>query len=331
MRISTPVFAAALAALAACAPSVASDSADASLCTISALGEVSGPKRELCQHLVDRFAQLVDTLPMAGTATLFDGALFRSDDRGDTTWGMAWARSELFPRGIDSPHDHGIAGTFWHEIGHGWLNPLMRGGTSISPDYRYGTEAPDWLDEAWAVWAEPANQRTRRLAQVPADARPSLRMLAEMLHPVAGERPAATERSAMVDPVQTSQVTTESPCRGSCDWRPDSLKAKYRVDSISVHVSGRIDTTVSWTDSLPHGTGPRPVEVEFFYPLSYSLLRYIRETGGTAAVRELVRRYRADPAPRAESLERLPGMPPSLAALERGWHEFLTLRIPEPK
>jgi two-component system response regulator RegX3 len=49
------------------------------------------------------------------------------------------------------------------------------------------------------------------------------------------------------------------------------------------------------------------------------------------SVRELIARYRVDPTPRAEALKNLPGLPPTLDALEAGWHAFIAERRPEPK
>jgi hypothetical protein len=330
VRSNTPsvIRALGLGVLLACTSSPA---AEQSLCSISTSGAVSGPGAELCAHLVGRFATLIDTLPMAGTASLKDGALFENNLGDEQAWTMQYARTDLFPAGLDAAPDPRHRDVFWHEIAHEWPFPLLQGGKHISTGYRYGTEAPDWLDEGWAVWAESSDLRTRRMRAIPADARPSLRALVEMPHPISGTRPITAGGASSVGEVVAVNVVVTSPCRG-CDWIADSLRGKYRIDSVRVQVSGRTDTIVAWTSEPPMSLSPSStLEQRHFYPLAYSLLRYIRETGGTAAVRELIARYRRDPVPIAATLEGLPGLPATIDALEAGWHAFLALRSAEPE
>jgi hypothetical protein len=300
------------------------------VCEITATGRIDGPRKELCQHLADRYATLIDTLPMAGVVRVSNETLFRSHDGRDSAWGMDWPGSQLYPEGLKASYDSGATETFFHEIGHSWLSPHMSGGRQISIGDRYGTEAPDWLDEAWAMWAPFQVHRQNRARRLEQGITPSLRMLVTMPHPVNGAGVRKEEPDDVNDPIISRSNSRSTPCP-ACTWLPDSVRTRYRYESIRLRESGKVDTILQLYDSMPPEMATRSLEEERFYPLSYSLLRYIRETGGTAAVRELIARYRVDPTPRAEALVNLPGMPATIDALEAGWHAFINERRPEPK
>lgn len=328
LRVVPLLFVAVLAS--SCGQSPASVATPQVICSISPSGDVTGPQVDLCAQLARRYATLIDTRPMPGVARVSGEPVFRGRDVADSAWGMDWPATQLYPAGIDANVDPGSAETFLHEVGHAWLYPLMAGGRAISTDHRYGSEAPDWLDEAWAMWAPFQEHRQARQSRLAPGITPSLRALVTMPHPVSGHGNRDERHDDFDDPVISFTTDRGKPC-AQCDYLPDSARTHYWMRSVRMHQSGKVDTITEYADTMPTRMAPRSVEAERFYPLSYSLLRYIRETGGEAAVRELIARYRVDPTPRAEALEHLPGLPPTLDALEAGWHAFIAERRPEPK
>jgi len=318
------------------------------LCAIEEDGSVTGPEAWPCQLLVDRSAALITHPPIPGTLSIGAQQIWQLTTDADHRWHFVIEEQLRWDSTTAEDVRDTRAHYALHEVGHGWLAPHFEGVSH--PDTmrsRYGTPAPDWLDEAWAVWFEPQVMRDRRLSRMRLDSLPSLTRLVTMRHPSmkatvpslparpaasnAGTTGAAPVASATRVENRVTSVGIMGACGPTCDWLPDSLRSKVRIDSIVRYDGGRIDTTVTWTDSLTAYGPPKPLEAEHFYPLSYSLLRYIRDTGGEAAVRELIVRYRVDATPRVEALLGLPGLPTTIVALERGWLAFLAERRPEPK
>ncbi len=110
---------------------------------------------------------------------------------------------------------------------------------------------------------------------------------------------------------------------------PRFAAGRILVTEFRVNAGGRANTVVSYSVATP----PRSdtIEERQFYPLSYSLLRFIRVRGGAGAVRELIARYQEDPTPRVAGSATLPGLPASVDAFEKAWHEFLGNPPPEDR
>ena len=187
---------------------------------------------------------------------------------------------------------------------------------------RYGSVAPDWFDEAPAIWMESDADRSLRLDLV-IGARPALATLLTMEHP---QRPLVARDGDTKFQILTQTITPPCP---PCTFLPDSLRTKYRVTRVRLFPMGHADTVTTYEDRDP--TGRTTFEEKQFYPLAYSLLLYIHTRGGSAAVRELIARYRADPSARTDVLNTLPGLASSFAEIERDWHQFLATEIPARK
>jgi hypothetical protein len=200
-----------------------------------------------------------------------------------------------------------------HEAGHhAFAVHVGKLRFGVSPN-QYATQLPDWLDEAVAVWMESAAMRRNRVSAIRSST-PSLERVVTLEHPNAGLVNAdATE-------FRISTRTVVRPCT-RCTWLADSLRGKYQVIDSGTDASGRSKTVIWYSDTSPakHDT----FEEREFYPLAYSLLRFIRIRGGAAAVRELVSRYQINPKPRIEVLSALAGLPASVPAFEKAWHAFL--------
>jgi hypothetical protein len=306
------------------------------LCEVGDDGTVRGVDPWPCQHLVDRYATLVTRAPIPGTMLAGRGEVMLLDYGPGFRWRIEFEAAAQWDSGTQLRHKQFRAGVGWHEVGHRWLYAEFDGVAHADTfTAKYGTPAPDWFDEGWAVWAEGSAQRTQRMERMPLDVAPSLAALVTMRHPIQAQRdlePPSTPAEAGKFSISSTVV---APCTGDCSYLPDSALGKYFVSTVTRSPSGRMDTTNVYLDSTQMAARTRiskgTFEAEHFYPLTYSLLRYIRETGGEAAVRALLDRYRADPTPRVEALAGLPGLPASTEALERGWHAFLKERRAEPE
>jgi hypothetical protein len=83
-----------------------------------------------------------------------------------------------------------------HEIAHLLLAARFFPESPAAPDGGYGTPFPDWLDEGVAIWAEPEENRRRRLEQARAlpPARLDLYSILSTPHPASGNAAAYTPR-----------------------------------------------------------------------------------------------------------------------------------------
>jgi hypothetical protein len=285
-------------------------------CRIGSNRESSGRERAICERLSRRWNELVGEAPAPGVIHLTDRLGF-TNTIGSAAWTLEVPREYRSGR-LDPGariNAHYAQNIIPHEAGHQLFAVLAGPLTSRVRADEYGTSAPDWFDESFAVWMESAKLRRERLEAI-RGSRPSLATLVTRIHPntrmVRGERLEAGMR-----PVNRLVVP---PC-ARCTWRPESLRTRYEITDVGTRADGRPDTVIWYSDVPP--PGGRDAEDRQFYGLAYSLLRYIHITGGQAAIRELVSRYRIDPRPRVEVLSALPGLPASVQAFEKGWHDFL--------
>jgi len=297
-------------------------------CRVEADGVASGPSADICTALVQRWTSLFGYPPRPGVVRLAAG----TDEYGSydsSGWVQVWSKPRpyspaeaAFRRESDGLISYDAEENIPHEAGHKAFSsdnhsPLQR----RSDVSAYGTLAPDWLDEAVAIWMEPPSAIEIRMRSA-AEAEASLTTLLTMRHP--GDLRPRGEAAASWRGVQARVVTP--PC-SACTWRPDSLRDKYEVIETGVNRFGLVDTSVTY-----HSTDPSnftSFEKSAFYGLSYSVLRFIHVNGGPEAVRELVARYRADPLPRTDVVVDLPGGPRSFAEFEEQWKEFV--RHPPPE
>jgi hypothetical protein len=90
-----------------------------------------------------------------------------------------------------------------HEIAHVLLAARFFGsGPDVSERGGYGTPFPDWLDEAVAIWVEPARSRSTRLAEARAlpSARRDLAVIMHAEHPAAGDSAVLAMRDGALPP-----------------------------------------------------------------------------------------------------------------------------------
>ena len=167
---------------------------------------------------------------------------------------------------------------------------------------------------------ESRGAREQRMRGV-SHAQPSLAKVALMGHPLRAQLQHDIDAGD-----RTIERTITPPCP-TCTSLPEPMRTKYRITTTTIGADGKHKTVVSYADSDPDAS--ETVEQRGFYPLAYSLLRFIRVRGGTAAVVELMGRYRDNPAPRVAALLGLPGLPNTVSSFEAAWLQFL--RNPPPE
>jgi hypothetical protein len=272
--------------------------------------------RAACTRAQHRFAVAIGHPPR--------GTIVLSDDRGLATWieGDRWTltwptTARLVGGSRGTPAAREFVTQQWedvlpHEIGHVMLGAwLYAPGRSLAGEY--ATYLPDWVDEAVAIAMEPDSTRTRRLSQARSFDEPRLGDLLNARYP----RPAAAS-----DAFSTMTVVSR-PCAGPCERdRP----ADSRVITSRVHRDGRTTVDTTWVAG-DHTIAADPVAR--FYTLSYALWAYIEERGGRRAIEALLVRLRRSPTD-ATAILGLPGLPRTLAEIERDWHRWLAADRPPP-
>jgi hypothetical protein len=307
----------------AIAPATLEQAAGTETCRLDISGKASGPSADICRQVGNRWTTLLGIQPVRGSIRLVDRHGYRGV-QGDDAWML---ESPIPNRTLDDSAYRTQDGLLKylaesvipHEAGH--LAFTVHVGTRVvTPSVnQYSTHLPDWLDEAVAVWMEFPRIRSSRTKSV-VGSTPSLLKLVTLEHPNAELVNSSDREFRMVDRMVTP------PC-AKCAFLPESLRTKFQIVDTGTDDSGRPKRVVWYSDRSP--TKADTFEEREFYPLSYLLLRFIHARGGTAAVRELIARYKTNPKPRVEVLSSLPGLPASVTALEKAWHAFLAAPPPE--
>ena len=268
-----------------------------------------------CQYARARFIELFGTAPDADIV-LSDSMRLSIDfgQRGPVLTYPGpnqWMRMDSMLRRGDRLAGSRARETFLlaHEIGHLLLINWYYGHERPQTLPTYGTPLPDWFDEAVAVWSEHDDERQDRRVAAQEYATKDL-ALAELLtstHPtmhLQRENPA---------PVFTETVVRTEKCNGFCVLERDTvimIRKQYADGTITV-------------DTLPpHVSADGVSEMNRFYALAGTLLPFLRERGGSVAMRMVIDRMRRGVAPH-EVVERLPGLPPDNAAIEAEWRAWL--------
>jgi hypothetical protein len=294
-------------------------------CRLERSGRATGPSADICAGIGSRWKKLFGTSPVPGSIRLIDRDGYHGIQSGDS-WVLESplpnrSREDSAYRSADGLLRYFAETVIPHEAGHQAFAVFVgsrRVGTSSN---QYATQFPDWFDEGVAVWMESPSMREKRVRGVRGRT-PSLQKLVTLEHP----------NSDLVNTdfpgFRMSTRTVMPPC-ARCTWLADSLKKKFQIIDSGTDDTGRQKTVIWFTDQAPGKNGV--LEEREFYPLAYSLLRFIRLTGGVAAIHELVSRYQTNPTPRLQALSGLPGMPVSVDALEKAWHAFLAAPPREDK
>jgi hypothetical protein len=291
-------------------------------CRIDASGNTSGPSSDICDQVVRRWRLLTGAPPAPGEIHLVTRGAPNSTNNGGY-WTLEWpapapAAPSAQRRKRDGLSVHLAQNILPHEAGHHVITTYL--GITLKADV-YGSAAPDWVDEASAVWMESRSAREQRMHGV-ARAQPSLAKVALMGHPARAQM----QHDVFDANARYVERTVTPPCP-RCASLPEPMRTKYRIVTTTIRADGSTKTAVSYSDVDPNNN--QTVEQRGFYPLAYSLLRFIRVRGGVMAVLELMGRYRVNPTPRVEALLGLPGLPNTVESFETEWRAFL--RNPPPE
>jgi hypothetical protein len=292
-------------------------------CRIDPSGNTSGPSADICDQIVRRWRLLTGAAPTPGEIHLITRGALNTHGAGGY-WTLEWpapaSTSRAAPkRKRDGLPAHLAENILPHEAGHHVLATYL--GLSSAASDGYGSPAPDWIDEAAAVWMESRAAREQRVRGV-AGTQPSLTKIALMGHPARTQM----QQDLLDANARNVERTVTPPCP-RCASLPERMRTKYQIITTTFGADGTRKTVVSYADVDPNSD--ETVEQRGFYPFAYSLLRFIRVRGGVTAVLELMGRYRVNPAPRVDVLLGLPGLPNSVNAFEAAWREFLHNPPPE--
>jgi hypothetical protein len=327
MRFPLTIITAAISVLLPACSSSAQTPDYRDACRVESDGRATGPSADICANVTRRWELLLATHPSPGVIRFVRQENYHSSLTA-SGWVLETPMPEPHPASPKYRTSDGLLRYFAediipHEAGHQVFLTYVGELTAAATPEHYGSTAPDWIDEAPAVWMESRTLRQHRMRAV-LKTKPSLATLVTMTHP---GREFVRDNALSTDFHNNQRIVTP-PCT-KCTWLPDSLRKKYQIVDFGVRERGRPDTIVWYSDRNPNKVDT--FEQREFYPLCYSLLRFLRLRGGAAAVHELIARYRENPMPRVGVLTALPGLPASVGALEKAWHEFLANPPPEDR
>ena len=258
---------------------------------------------QACEAAQVRFEELFRTA--SGSVTI---VLSGDTDDPRAEWVLHWHTSNELRRfaklgGLIGPEVDAYVARQWeeslpHEIGHVLVWQLLSTPWTPPVPNEYATPLVDWFEEAVAIWMEPRHLRNQRLAiaRIFSSNLPPTQHIVYGQHPRDGE----SDRPAVV-------------------WGRDYSDRLMKI-SVWEDADGRmsVDTQyVDYPDPSGHFDGSN-----YYYPQAFSLLAYIHEVGGNAAIDEIVRRLRTDPRD-SDHLLNLPNLPADLEALDRAWRAWL--------
>ena len=285
--------------------------------TCAVTGDVSRADRALAQSACSRARQRFGTIlgePPSGTISVSETEGFTGYTVGDR-WTLVWPTSARLAAGMGRQSDAAEQRRFveeqWrdvlpHELGHVMLGAwLYSPGRELAGEY--GTYMPDWVDEAVAISMEPDTVRRERLAQARSfSPRPTVAEVLAFRHPLRGRTNEAF----------STRVLSSPPCEGPCNReRPGDT----RTITERIFRDGRVTVDTTWA------AGEQRLDADplaRFYVLSYALWSYVESRGGREAITTLIERLRRNPRDSGAILG-LPGLAPTLAALDADWRAWL--------
>ena len=260
--------------------------------------------RQACSDVRRRFNELFAAPPPAGTISIVDSVPWRATWSG-RSWSLGWPGDswwELATSSVGDVTELGMDVIQAHEIGHMVVLSFLD--RSPQPG-EYGTDLPDWFEEATATWMEPASSKDGQLrrARLLASEGPRIDSILTMRNPV-----------PRTDSIAFAANSVRGPCTGICGGhRPNET----RVIRFFLYKNGRTETDTTY------GEVPEPpLYLREFYSLSHAVLVFVAETGGRVALDSLVHRLHVR-HPHAQLLNGLPGLPADPTSLQQRWIEWL--------
>lgn len=297
------------------------DRADCVVVAPSASPEDIARARSGCERAVDRYTLLFGAAPPEGVLEVSDTVrVFASANEGDG-WRMIWPTTDRIRESLAATSGAGAdieraVEEHWstvlpHELGH---LMLIADADRRRPEGIERRRLPDWFHEGITVFMEPTEYRSVEYGTLRAHA-PFIPAIDDLLR-FRIEAPEGLEGGATI-------TRTFFPCASeeACDGRPYwnrsfSVRTRYYPD-------GRVVTDTIIHDAPP--PPPTPLETQF-YAYAATLVQYVHDRGGAAAMSALLDRYvRSEGA--MVDLAGLPGLPGTPAAVEADWRRWFEGRI----
>lgn len=294
-------------------------------CRIETVGRVSPADVERaragCARAVERFALLFGAPPPSGVVEVSDTVLFFAAAAYHPEWRMVWPTGERLreffgdtagenPAAADAVEEQ-WASVLPHEIGH---LLLIAEGERRRPAGVPARRLPDWLHEGVGVWMEPAATRAVEYETLRARRTyvPPLRELMSM-----SISTLATRGEAGSTIIQTFYpCASEEACAGRPHWsRTFQVRTRHFPD-------GTVQVDTSFVTGAPPPVTPLGSN---FYAYSATLVRFLFDLGGPAAMNALLDRLVGAGSPTRDldlaGLPGLPATPPRVEAEWRAWFE----------
>ncbi len=274
-----------------------------------------------CDRAVDRYSLLFGDQPPVGTLEVTDSVRIFATVHEGAAWRMIWPSSARLRQSleanpvdgasIDEAVDEQWGTVLPHELGH---LMLIADAERRRPDGREARRLADWLHEGVAVFMEPSEYRRDEYLTLRAH-RPFVPEIDDLVQ----FRVAAPEGLAGGSTITRTfyPCASAEACDGRAHWdRSFSVRTRYLADGNVV------------VDTLFHDAPPPPPTplASHFYVYSATLVRYVHERGGSAALTTLIQRY-VDSEDGNVLLAGLPGLAVTAERIEDDWRRWFELEF----
>lgn len=276
--------------------------------------------RAACERAAERFALLFGEEAPAGVVDVSGEVGYFEIHESEAGWRIASPDSERLARflggegdALDDALEMQWAVALPHEMGHAMLNAAAaaRRGAGAAP-----RRLPDWLHEGVAVWMEPPAHRADEIGILRA-LRPYAPQVDSLLAITLGTPEDRGEAGSTI-------IRTFYPCASeeACGGRPHWSRIFSVTERTFADGTVQVDTTFHVEAPPP----PSPM-VANFYAYSATLVRYLRDRGGSAAMREVMDRYARAEDPATVTLAGVPGLPATTRGVQSDWEAWLEERF----
>ena len=269
-----------------------------------------------CERAAERFALLFGEEAPAGVVEVSEEIGYFEIRESDAGWRIASPDSERLARFLGGEGDalRDALEVQWtvalpHEMGHAMRNAAAaaRRGADTAP-----RRLPDWFHEGVAVWMEPPAHRADEIGILRA-LRPYAPQIDSLLAITIGTPDDRAEAGSTI-------IRTFYPCasEAACGGRPHWSRIFSVTERTFADGTVQIDTTFHEEAPPP----PSPM-VANFYAYSATLVRYLRDRGGSAAMLAMLDRYAEAEDPASVTLAGLPGLPTTARGVQADWEAWL--------
>ncbi|MEX2583611.1 MAG: hypothetical protein WD766_10065 [Gemmatimonadota bacterium] len=274
--------------------------------------------RAACARAAERFDLLYGVVPPGGEIELSAEVGYFEVVTYAPAWKIVWPSSQRMaetfasvPLGEQTPGqaiEEQWSAVLPHELGHLLLTAAAHHRRTSD---REPHALPDWIHEGTAVWMEPPAYRSSEydILRALQPFVPSLEAIVRMSISTPSQRgEAGSTVSRTFYPCATAEA-----CDGRPHWSETfTVTTRHFPD-------GRIHTDTTFHDAPP--PPPDPLTANF-YAYSATLVRYLYDRGGSAAMLSALDRSLAS-GDETPSLDGLPALPRGTGALQADWAAWI--------